>query len=190
MLLEEERQIKEYIRRQRAGPEPLQERVRRFCSYLPALYWAAEDMREIGATRQYRGFGVGAAVLAFRPNGFYRQDHYKIFAGHNSKERPDGPKCCAERRALENALAEGYVMAVGLAIVAPYQPDDTSGHECIVLHPCLDCRVMMAYHRLTWWGMPIVSCLPPPKEIHPTWVPTHRAHTLGEILHIHGNRTP
>lgn len=182
-----EKQLCDYLEKQLQSPEPLPERLRRFRSHLPFLYWAAEDNRKEGMKRQYRRFGVGAAALAFRPgDSIYWPDQSMVLTGFNSKEHQGGPKCCAERRLFEDATRRDVVQIVGIVVVGPYQPDDTSGHECTTLHPCHDCRTMMANHPLAWTGMPIMTALPPPCDRPtPGWEPEREWHTLGQLLHIH-----
>lgn len=187
------RQIAEWMERHLTRPEGLEERLRRFWSWRKLLYWHAVDMHEEGKKHQHRYFGVGAAALAFRPDRTIWNGQAEIMLGYNSKDEKRGiPKCCAERRLFEMAVAKGYVQVVGMVVVGEYQPDDTSGHECTTLHPCLTCRQMMATHTLAWLDMPIMTALPPPKDSldwgtaeWDRWVPTHEWHALGEILAIH-----
>src|SRR4051812_38806770 len=96
-----EQQFAEWIRRHSEGPEPLPERLRRFQSSLWVLYWHAVRMSDEGRRHSYRGFGVGAAALAFRPDRHILDGQAGYFVGYNSKETPDAAKHCAERRVFE-----------------------------------------------------------------------------------------
>jgi len=181
------RHVAEWIRRHEQGPESLSERLRRFASAQWNLYWRAVKMHEEGKRHSYRQFGVGAAALAFRPDRHITEGQASLFLGYNSKETPNGPRHCAERRVFEKAFSAGYKQIVGMVVVRPYQPDDDSGHKCTTLHPCRECRVMMTFHPLAWPGMPLITALPPPEGPidYDRWIPVHESHVLADILQIH-----
>lgn len=197
-----------YFEKHRRAPETLGERLARFRSYFWTLYWKALDMHEVGKTKSYRGFGVGAAGLAFRSDRHIWDGQAGRVIGFNSKTHPDdAEKCCAERRMFDMAVALGYEQLVGIVVVGPHQKDDTTGHECTTLHPCILCRTMMRDHPLAWPQMPIITALPPPETLDRSkdyvrlppgmrpedlgsikpieWCPTYELHTLEEILEIH-----
>ncbi|HCC05991.1 TPA: hypothetical protein DEP94_01355 [Candidatus Nomurabacteria bacterium] len=188
-MLMEYNTVQEWMERHESRPETKEERLQRFWSAKWNLYWSAVDKMAEGKKHQYRGFGVGAATLAFRPDKHIWGGQAKIFTGFNSKEKPNSQKHCAEKRIFESATASGYVQLVGLVVVGPYQPDDFSHHECSTLHPCKQCRDMMRNHPLAWPEMPILTALPPPEGILesllPRWEPICELHMLKEILEIH-----
>lgn len=183
-----EDQVLDWHNKHASGPEPIEERLRRFESYKKTLYWKAVDEYNEGKKNQYRGFGVGAAALAFRGDRHILNGQAEIFTGFNIMPEKGGEKHCAEKRLFEAAAAAGYTQIVGLVVVGEYQPDDTSGHECTTLHPCALCRNMMMESPLAWPEMPIVTAQPPDIDeslIDEYWEPVRERHTLAEILAIH-----
>lgn len=188
-----ERQIAAWIHWHLTQPEDEHDRMLRFMSWRMPLYFEAVRMQEEGKKFQYRKFGVGVAALAFDPDKSIWDGQVKIVTGYNSKDEARGiPRKCAEARMFEAALEGGYKRIDGMIVVAEYQPDDVSGHQCTTLHPCHSCRKMMLEHSLAWPGMPIVTALPPPSDIvtwsHEKidqWRPVWEWHTLEEILQIH-----
>lgn len=94
------------------------------------LIRAARTVRQSG--RSYRGFKVGAAVLAFNSR------QYRIFVGCNLKPAQGGPKICAEMAALTAAYAARYFKIIAIAVVgAPREEDETP-----TLWPCAACLEM------------------------------------------------
>lgn len=106
--------------------------------FLEGVPYMVSQVREAADefARSYRGFKVGAMVLAVAP------DEAKMgwFFGANSKPRPDSIKQCAEQHALSKATANGYEQAVGMIISGPNNQDHGSGLEPPTLHPCETCR--------------------------------------------------
>jgi hypothetical protein len=123
-----------------------------YCEQLLNMATAAQDAR-LAATEQhrasqargakrtpsYRGFYVGASVLAFdRSEG--EQELYMNTA-HNTKTRPDADGICAERRLVDRILranrrVETALEIVGVVVVAEPQRDDVSGFQSETLWPC------------------------------------------------------
>ena len=91
-----------------------------------------------GFAFSYRGFQVGAAVLAWDGH------HYKVFTGSNIKPEEDGPKVCAEQVAIGSARSEGFSLIVALAVAGDPQKDSESGVFPKTLHPCWICRKLLA----------------------------------------------
>ncbi|MBI4138449.1 MAG: hypothetical protein HY482_02590 [Candidatus Wildermuthbacteria bacterium] len=92
----------------------------------------------------YRGFHVGCAALASNPEE-KGADQTAIFLGCNEKTASDAQTVCAERVAVQSALAWGYRHIVAIAIEGPPQEDHGSGIKSPTLHPCKDCRAAFQY---------------------------------------------
>ena len=105
------------------------------CRILNLSHQAVERLGE-----SYRGFRVGAAVLALDSNlgrtGIYFGGNYTPFKGAEWN--------CAEKRAFEVVRAKGFTRVLGVAVSGPAQPDSVSGIESPTLHPCHRCRGLLA----------------------------------------------
>ena len=78
----------------------------------------------------YRGFRVGCAAYAYRPDAYYIEDRHKIFLGANLKPNHDKtrwPKVCAEQVAILGARSAGYTRVIGLVVAGEPQADEESG---------------------------------------------------------------
>jgi cytidine deaminase len=106
------------------------------------MWFLADQARRVAlqSSFSYRVFPVGCALYAFNPEAYYYGDVHKVFYGANTKIGKDNPKICAEQVAINYARAAGYVLIVGMAVVANVQPDGKSGLVTKTLHPCGDCR--------------------------------------------------
>jgi cytidine deaminase len=115
-----------------------------FRAALPELIAAAQLARDTAVS--YRGFLVGCSVFAWHTG----ERQYKSYsAGNHRPEKGDSPprgvaKRCAERNAIDQALADGAQMIIGLVTVSTetHTGDESHGHS--VLHPCEDCRELIA----------------------------------------------
>lgn len=92
----------------------------------------------------YRQFNVGAMMFTEREPG-----EIGVYYGANRKPRPDAPKICAERVALEKAVTMGDKHVIGIAVYGPTQPDHGSGIHHEILEPCEACRAMFHESSLT-----------------------------------------
>lgn len=154
----------------------LEKVVETYHEYL--LYRAWRASRTLA--RSYRGFHVGASVLAYSEHVgavFYKD-------GGNWKTHERGHTVCAEPFAIHAAIAEGATYILAIAISGKPQPDPDSKLETRTLHPCGKCRSML-------------SAMP---EIRPdTFVFTFpnddeggnvETHTWEEILSLHAHEDP
>ena len=89
----------------------------------------------------YRNFRVGASALVVNPSGQIAK-----FKAANLKPYPDGPKQCAENALLSAVQKQGFNKVVGLFVTGPPQLDSASGMLLPTLHPCSDCRTLLAEH--------------------------------------------
>lgn len=130
------------------GPEamrkPSEKDRKAFDVLLPQLIREATAARDSEAF-SYRGFLIGASILYEDPKN---PGHYKIESGGNLKENPKSPKLCAERHALQRAIADGAQRVVGVVVVSREtgraKGDEMSEEpQSNVLHPCLSCRNML-----------------------------------------------
>jgi cytidine deaminase len=92
----------------------------------------------------YRGFKVGAAVLALDEPG----RRAGIYFGGNLTPYKGAPWNCAEKRAFEVVQERGFNRILALAVSGPPQID-ASGVESPTLHPCHKCRTMMNESDMT-----------------------------------------
>jgi cytidine deaminase len=103
---------------------------------------ANQAVEQLG--HSYRGFKVGAAVLALdepgRRAGIYFGGNYTPYEGAEWN--------CAEKRAFEVVHKRGFNRILALAVSGPPQID-VSGVESPTLHPCDKCREMMRESELT-----------------------------------------
>lgn len=103
--------------------------------YLLELSYQAVD--RMG--QSYRGFNVGAAVLAIDTLG-YRSGIY--FEG-NFTPYKGAEWNCAEKRLLEKVAERGFDRVEAIAITGPTQQDEESGLVPPTLHPCGKCRGLL-----------------------------------------------
>ena len=93
----------------------------------------------------YRNFKVGAAIMSKEPN--QASGEYSIYSGHNYKPEPaeqEGiAKRCAEKMALEQALANhtNFIPAIISVSDKISTGSDSQAHDA--LHPCNECRAMI-----------------------------------------------
>ncbi len=125
---------------------------RAYCEQLLSMVDSAQDARlsaidqhkastARGAKRtpSYRGYYVGASILAFDTSE--GQQELYTNAAHNTKTRPDADGICAERRLVDRILranrrVEKALEIVGLVVVAEPQRDDVSDFQSETLWPC------------------------------------------------------
>ena len=93
----------------------------------------------------YRDFKVGAAILSKEPN--QGAGEYTIYSGHNYKPEPaeqEGvAKRCAEKMALEQALANHTNFIPAIVSVSDRISTGNDSHAHDALHPCNECREMI-----------------------------------------------
>lgn len=114
---------------------------------LPLVEWASME-RWRGYSYRRPPFQVGCSVLADLSAGpLFKDSGHQVYSGHNFTKEPaerKGPdKRCAERNAIEDALADGGFI---IAIVTSSMEVSTGGEENRskdVLHPCRECRGML-----------------------------------------------
>src|SRR3990167_2449982 len=118
----------------------------KFTGHFPDPYWMFLDgapfmvgeVRKAAAefAQSYRGFKVGAMVLAVAP----QSNKIGWFFGANSKPEPGSIKRCAEQQAMRKVAANGYHKIIGMIISGPSNQDHGSGLKPPTLHPCEACR--------------------------------------------------
>lgn len=136
---------------------------------------ARARMLTLANSRNYRNFGVGAALL-----GRYSQEGPgRVFSAMNTKLGKGIPKCCAEPVAIGAAWGDGCEEVMALCIVGVAQQHQ-SGLETDTLHPCDLCLGFMKGHPLTRPTMPILTATPPGVEF------VAELHALEQLLAHHG----
>lgn len=93
----------------------------------------------------YRGFKVGAAVLALDDTS----GRMGIVFGGNYTPYKGADWNCAEKGAFERARQRGFNRVLAVGVTGPLQPDSESGIESPTLHPCYRCRAMMDESDMT-----------------------------------------
>ncbi len=125
-----------------------------FLELLPELIREARIAAEDQA-HSYRGFNVGASVLAVIPG----TDEHGTAAAGNLKRR-EKQKVCAEKTALGRVRQAGYTRALGLVVSATTNIEQihaVTGRSSATLHPCGDCLSMFGHHPLVRKTTPIVT---------------------------------
>ncbi len=93
----------------------------------------------------YRDFKVGSAIMSKEPN--QAPGEYSLYSGHNYKPAPaeqEGvAKRCAEKMALEQALANHTKFIPAIVSVSDRISTGTDSAAHDALHPCEECRVMI-----------------------------------------------
>ena len=130
----------------------------------------------------YRGFRVGCAAYAYRPDAYYVEDRHKIFLGANLKPNHDKvrwPKVCAEQVAILGARSAGYTRVIGLVVAGAPQAAEESGIASPTLHPCGECRRMFtSLGDIVRLDTPIVTVRLKEYAVE--------AFTVADLLKIHG----
>ena len=119
---------------------------RTFIQRVPSMVDQARDAAENDAY-SYRGFKVGAAVLAYNPH----TRETGVLAAGNLKIRPDKAKFCAEYRSLQIAKRSGLTVVGGIVVAATtdkHQIGEVTDVETRTLHPCSECRQLFCDHPL------------------------------------------
>lgn len=107
---------------------------------------AQKDRTEIA--KNHRGFLVGCAVAAVVQEG-YGMEEAKIFSAGNytpeSKKKNSEAKWCAERIAINLALAEKGTFIPAIVTVSDRVDTGEGGQVHDVLHPCPECRNLLRH---------------------------------------------
>lgn len=107
--------------------------------------YMAEEAREMAQMAQhYRGFKVGAIVMAVSTRGATKGS-LGIFRGANQNLAPGSnpTKVCAEQVALQKASHHRFDTVIGMWVSGPVQPDTQSGLVTPTLHTCGEDRTVM-----------------------------------------------
>lgn len=125
------------------NPEILQQYLADYEGKRDELIEAAADDRDRAVS--YRNFKVGSVLLSKDPN--QAPGEYSIYSGHNYKPEPGHQegvtKRCAEKQALEQALARHTEQIVAIISVSDQISTGDSSNAHDALHPCGDCRKMI-----------------------------------------------
>ena len=114
----------------------------------------------------HRGFGVGGALLAYKPSGRGPREKWGVFVGANMRtkgiddEHSDIRKelrVCSEMITVGTARAEGYERAIAIGLVAASQEDHANGRKYPTLRPCLPCRKLLRSHPLCGLDMMVFT---------------------------------
>lgn len=132
--------------------------------------------------RSYRGFRVGATVLAYDAK---RLASYRFYSGYNIKLTSDGQKTCAEQMAVLAALSAGYQRIIAIGVVGPNQPDGESGKITPTLQPCGGCRRFLSSLPGIVAPDTLIITAPPPLEGDDIPPESVHEYTLAEILEFH-----
>lgn len=123
----------------------------------------------------YRGFKVGAAVLALDEPGM----RTGIYFGGNLTPYEGADWNCAEKRALETVESRGFNRALAIAVSGQPQVD-VSGVESPTLHPCYKCRDMFEQSGLVLPDTLIATSTPSGDA--------YELHTLASLIKRHAEK--
>lgn len=155
------------------------EQMQRLRESWEVLYWQALRARNMATS--YRDFKVGCALLAFREDASDYASRWKVFYGMNTKIESDSRPVCAEPIALLAARAADYTEVLGIVVVGLPQVDAHSGRCDKTLHPCRECRLLLASCPIMKPHTRIVTATP-----FESGQPIHwEIHTLRHILRLH-----
>jgi len=103
-----------------------------------------------------------------------------MYKSTNIKVLPKSRPVCAEPIALGAALQDDWIKIIGMIVVGDPQEDSFSKKTCSTLHPCHECRILMASHPLMEGSTRIVTAvLTDPPAVY-------EIHTLRQLLALHG----
>ncbi len=127
-------------------PEEIKRYVRDYHDHKKTdMIQAAALDRELAISYRNPPFKVGAAIMSKEPNQGPGQ--YSIYSGHNETPtkafREGVAKRCAEKQALEQALAHQTNMVVAIVSVSKEISTGDSSQAHDALHPCGECRKMI-----------------------------------------------
>ena len=160
-----------------------EEQLARFLNALDALYFQAEEARQLG--QSWRNFLVGSAVWAFREDASTYEDRWRWFYGMNRKVNETSRNICAEPVAIEAALARRSTEIIGMVVVGNSRQED-DGSTPLTLPPCPHCRFLMKHHPLMRPHTIIVTAHPPGPETESISDVVHEIRTFEELLRDHG----
>lgn len=105
--------------------------------------------RNYAVSYRAKPFRVGCAALTLDPD--LPDDQPAIHPGANYKPTKEAVKRCAEKHAIEGAIAYKTKLIIAIAIVSEEETTGDGDKSCGALHPCLECRKM--YRELKGKGI-------------------------------------
>lgn len=120
------------------------------------LYMLACQARH--RAQSYRGFKVGSAVLAFKPNVRHHES-FRAFPGMNIKFSAQMRTTCSESVALGGAHAGGFDLIVGIVVVGILREEDIAVIPRLL--PCDNCKELLKYHPISHSKARVFCAMPP-----------------------------